>query len=337
MSEPYPLVFEPMLLEKVWGGRRLAALGKPLPEGALIGESWEVADLGTTAQSGGGGGARRSVIASGPLAGKTIQAAMRQWGDGMLGAAQPAADGGFPLLVKFIDARQHLSVQVHPTHAYALSHPGATLKTECWYVLSAETGERGEEPVIFKGFKAGVTMDDYRNAIAAGTVPELLNAVPAIPGEMHDLPSGTIHALGAGVTVAEVQTPSDTTFRVFDWIHRYNRPARELHIAEALESTLFEEPPLTVSAAADGDLVRNGHYTVRQLRAHCEEKPVAAPGRCAVLMVTQTMGAALASRSGKFAEMALDAGKTVLVPAGCVGDAVLRGGPGTRALVVEAV
>lgn len=337
MSEPYPLVFQPMLLEKVWGGRRLASLGKSLPEGALIGESWEVADLSTTAESGGGGGPRRSVIAGGALAGKTIQAAMRQWGGGMLGSSHPADDGGFPLLVKFIDARQHLSVQVHPTPEFAASHTGSTLKTECWYVLAAETGERGEEPVIFKGFKPGVTMEDYRASIAAGTVPELLNAVPAIPGEMHDLPSGTIHALGAGVMVAEVQTPSDTTFRVFDWIHRYNRPARELHVAEALESTLFEEPPASMSVSGDGDLVRNGRYSVRQLKAHCEEKPVAGADRCSVLVVLQTMGASLASKAGRFAEIALDAGRTVLIPAACAGDVVLRGGPGTKALVVEAV
>lgn len=335
MSEPYPLVFQPMLLEKVWGGRRLGALGKPIGDGKQIGESWEVADLGTTSESGAGGGARRSVIANGALAGKTIHAALRQWNEALLGLAMPAADGGFPLLIKYLDARQHLSVQVHPTPDFAAANPGAALKTECWYVLAAETGERGEEPVIFKGFKPGVTAEEYREAIASGRVPELLNAVPAVPGEMHDLPSGTIHALGAGVLVAEVQTPSDTTFRVFDWIQRYNRPARELHVREALESTLFDEPPAARSVTGDGELVRNGHYRVRQLSAHCEEKPITGPGVCSVLMVTQTMGASLASKGGRFAELPLDAGKTVLVPAACAEDVVLRGGPGTRALVVE--
>ncbi len=337
MSEPYPLVFQPMLLEKVWGGRRLASLGKPIEDGKLVGESWEVADLGTTSESGAGGGARRSVIANGALAGKTIHAAMRQWGEGLLGHAKVAAGGGFPLLIKLVDARQHLSVQVHPTAAFSSAHSDAVMKTECWYVLGAETGERGEQPEIFKGFKPGVTMEDYREAIASGHVPELLNAVPAVVGEMHDLPSGTIHALGAGVMVAEVQTPSDTTFRVFDWIHRYNRPARELHVREALESTLFEEPPEATSVTGDGELVSNAHYRVRQLSAHCEEKRVAEPGVCSVVMVVQTMGASLASRSNAFAEIPMDAGKTVLVPAGCAEDVVLRGGPGTRALVVEAV
>ena len=337
MIEPYPLVFQPMLLEKVWGGRRLGAMGKPIEDGKLIGESWEVADLGATAESGGGGGARRSVIDNGALAGKTLHAALRQWNEQLLGLAQPAADGGFPLLIKYLDARQHLSVQVHPTPAFADANPGAALKTECWYVLAAEKGERGEDPVIFKGFKAGVTMDDFREAIAAGTVPELLNSVPAVPGEMHEIPSGTVHALGAGVLVAEVQTPSDTTFRVFDWIQRYNRPARELHVREALESTLFEEAPAATSVEGDGELLKNGYFAVRQLRAHCEEKAFAKASTCSVLMVAQTMGASLASRSGAFTELPLDAGKTVVIPAVCAEDVVLRGGPGTRALVIEAV
>ena len=337
MSDAYPLTFEPMLLEKVWGGRKLAGFGKKLPGDVNVGESWEITDLGSTAPSGAGGGARRSVIANGPLAGKTIHAAMTQWGPDLLGSAKPTAADGFPLLVKLLDAREHLSVQVHPSPVYAAAHADATPKTECWFVLAAERGERGEEPVIFKGFKPGVTEEQYREAIGAGTVPELLNAVPAVVGEMHDLPTGTIHALGAGVVVAEVQTPSDTTFRVFDWIAKYNRPVRELHIEEALESTLFEDPPAAVGAAGDGVLVNKETFCVRQLTAHCEEKVIVEPGVCAAVMMLQTMGASLASKSDAFGEITMDPGTTVLVPAACAEDVVLRGGPGTRALVVDLV
>ncbi|HED53462.1 MAG TPA: mannose-6-phosphate isomerase [Phycisphaerales bacterium] len=332
-TEPYPLEFEPILLPKVWGGRRLSALGKALPEGENIGESWEIADLASTDPTGAGGQAKRSVIANGPLSGKTLHAAMNAWGPALLGPAKAATDGGFPLLVKFLDAREHLSVQVHPSPVYAKDHPQANLKSECWYVLSAETGERGEQPVVFKGFKPGVTEQDYREAIGQGRVPELLNAVPAVVGEMHDLPSGTIHALGAGVLVAEVQTPSDTTFRVFDWIAKYNRPVRGLHIEQALESTLFEDPPPATSG--EGVLVQNEYFSVRQILAHCEEKPIAEPGRCTAMMMLETMGATLASRSEKFGEITMEPGKTVLVPAACVEDVVLRGGPGTKALAVE--
>ncbi len=208
-AEPYVLTFEPILKEKVWGGRRLGGLGKALPAGAMVGESWEVADLASTSEGGGGGGAARSVIREGALAGRTLHDAMRLWSPWLM------ADGGFPLLVKFLDAREHLSVQVHPSPEYARAHPDAHLKTECWYVMEAVPGS-----VIYKGVKPGVTRERFEAALRAGRgegVVELLDAVPAIVGECHNLPSGTVHALGAGVLVAEVQTPSDTTFRVYYW------------------------------------------------------------------------------------------------------------------------
>lgn len=337
MNEPYPLLFEPMLLEKVWGGRRLASYGKDLPDGAMIGESWEIADLSRTAASGGGGGARRSVIANGELKRKTLHAAMRQWGSGLMGAASVPEGECFPLLMKLLDARQHLSVQVHPSPEFARTHPDAHVKSECWYVLAAETGERGEAPVIFKGFKPGVTEQDYREAIERQRVPEVLDSVPAVVGEMHDLPTGTIHALGAGVLVAEVQNPSDTTFRVFDWIEKYNRPARELHIEEALSSTLFEDPPMASPAGTKGTLVEKESFRVRMLPAHCEEKAVTRAGTCAAVLMLQTMGASLASRSDAFDEITMEPGQSVLVPAACAEDVLLRGGPGTRALVVDVI
>lgn len=128
MTAPYPLVFEPALMSKVWGGDRLSAFGKRISAGATIGESWEVADLGSTSASGAGGGGVRSVIANGPLRGKTLHDAIDLWGGDLLGDAKPAAGGGFPLLVKFLDARENLSVQVHPSPAYAAANPGANLK-----------------------------------------------------------------------------------------------------------------------------------------------------------------------------------------------------------------
>jgi hypothetical protein len=139
-------VFEPILLEKVWGGRRLERYGKKLPPGKLIGESWEVADLPATSESGAGGGPARSVIANGALAGRTLHDALELWGEGLLGPKPPWPGGAYPLLVKFLDARENLSVQVHPSPAYAAAHPGAHLKTECWYVLQAGIAEPHEIP-----------------------------------------------------------------------------------------------------------------------------------------------------------------------------------------------
>jgi mannose-6-phosphate isomerase len=325
MHTPCPLVLTPILKPKVWGGRRLEALGKALPPGEAIGESWELADLGSTSASGGGGDAARSVVASGPLAGKTLHDAMGLWGADLLGDAKPTAAGDFPLLVKYLDAREHLSVQVHPSPTYASAHAGAHLKTESWYVVAAEPGAE-----LFIGFKPGVTKDDLSQAIAEGTVPGIMRAVPAMVGACHTLPSGTVHALGAGVLVAEVQTPSDTTYRVYDWTKEYDRPERELHIGQALACADFGEPPAPVMASGERSVVaQTDFYTMESVWAHCKGVAVGGQGPV-VVMVTRTMGAAVASRSDLWPEVTLAAGQTCVIPAACAADAVLRCGPDTQ-------
>ena len=242
MADPtlpiYPLTFKPIYKEKVWGGRTLEKLGRTLPgdSNTLIGESWELADLAQTSVSGGGGGAERSVIANGPLAGKTLADAIREAGADLLGGLTLTPDGGFPILLKFLDARQHLSVQVHPSPAYAEKHSDAFLKSEAWYILAAEL-----DAVIYKGVKPGVTPQQFREAIEQNRVEPLLITVPVKPGDCHYLPSGTCHALGEGVLVAEVQTPSDTTFRVYDW----GRTGRELHVDQAIECIDFGPPDVS--------------------------------------------------------------------------------------------
>lgn len=332
MHTPCPLVLTPILKPKVWGGRRLAALGKGLAPGEAVGESWEVADLGATSASGGGGDAARSVVASGPLAGKTLHDAMGMWGVGLLGDASQTASGDFPLLVKYLDAREHLSVQVHPSPAYAAANPGAHLKTESWYIVAAEPGAE-----LFIGLKPGVTRDDLARAITEGTVPALMRSRPAIPGECHTLPSGTVHALGAGVLVAEVQTPSDTTYRLYDWTREYDRPLRELHIEQALACASFEEPPAAMAASGERSVVaRTEFYTMEVVRAHCKAVAVGGAGPV-VLMVTRSMGAGIASRTNAWAEVALTAGQTCVIPAACAADAVLRCGPDTEMVLARVV
>ncbi|MFK7788480.1 MAG: type I phosphomannose isomerase catalytic subunit, partial [Phycisphaeraceae bacterium] len=201
----YPLAFEPIYKEKVWGGRSFETLGRTLPGevNSAIGESWEIADLATTSASGGGGNAEYSAIANGPLKGQSIRQLMQQFGDALLGEGiTPADDGGFPLLIKFLDAKENLSVQVHPSPQYAADHDDAFLKSEAWTIIHAEPGA-----VIYKGLAPGTTPEQLRAAIQANTdaaVVPLLNAIPAKQGDCHYLPSGTLHALGAGVLVAEV-------------------------------------------------------------------------------------------------------------------------------------
>jgi len=234
MTQPaYPLLFEPIYKEKVWGGRAMLNLGRDLPPGD-IGESWELADLATTSASGGGGGVEYSAVANGPWQGQTFHDLLQAYGRTLLGDLPLNEFGQFPLLVKFLDAHADLSVQVHPSAAYAATHPDAFLKSEAWYILDRTPGS-----CIYKGIVQGTTPQQFREAIKDNTVEELMIKVPVEPGDCHYLPSGTCHALGAGVLAAEVQTPSDTTFRVYDW----GRTGRELHIEEALACIDFGPPP----------------------------------------------------------------------------------------------
>lgn len=313
MSDCYPLVFRPLLFSKVWGGDRLARFGKDVAPGGTIGESWEIADLASTASSGAGGGAQRSVIANGPLAGSTLHDAMLAWPNAMLGARHSAA-ASFPLLVKFLDAAQNLSVQVHPSPAYARAHPDAHLKTEAWFIMDAAPGS-----VIYKGVKQGVTRDLFQRAIAAGKVAECLISVPARVGECHNLPSGTCHALGAGVLVAEVQTPSDTTFRVYDW----GRPGRELHIAPSLDCIHWGTAPDAVTlvnpSGGFGATLTTEFFVLRHLTLlNAVRQRIPADSICTILMVLAGAGS-LHREGGAFPAMALSAGMTVLVPAALAG------------------
>lgn len=237
-SPPYPLKFKPIYKEKVWGGRTLGKLGRSLPGGedVPIGEAWELTDLGQTSISGGGGGAERSEIANGPLKGGSLHDVPDAW----LGRLKRTADGDFPLLVKYLNSRENLSVQVHPSETYAAAHADAHLKSEAWYIVEADPGS-----VIYKGIRDGVTPEAFREAIESNDpdkVTDLLIAVPVKAGDCHYLPSGTCHALGAGLVVAEVQTPSDTTFRVFDW----GRTNRELHIEQAMACITFGPPDVGI-------------------------------------------------------------------------------------------
>jgi mannose-6-phosphate isomerase len=240
----YPLKFQPRLLEKMWGGRKLETLlGKRLPPSKPIGESWELYDFppGVIDQS---GEWVSSVVANGPLAGRTLHELIGDFGTALHGDVPLIGpEGQFPILIKFLDARENLSVQVHPDAAYAAANPGTYLKTEAWYIIDAEAGS-----MIYKGLKVGVDRARLRHALATDGVEEMLNKIAAKAGHHVFLPSGTVHALGGGILLAEIQTPSDTTFRLFDFnrIDPASGQGRRLHISEALDCIDFDpqrEPP----------------------------------------------------------------------------------------------
>ncbi|HWB20687.1 MAG TPA: type I phosphomannose isomerase catalytic subunit, partial [Phycisphaerales bacterium] len=181
--KPHALLFEPLLKERVWGGTLLSRFGKSVPASKTIGESWELADLPDSIPDG------RSRISNGPLAGLTLREAIAAHGEMIMGKAKLTGEGGFPLLIKLLDARENLSVQVHPTARYAAEHPGSHLKSEAWYIMHAEPGS-----VIYNGFNGGVTRESFAEHLRSGDIRKDLRAVPAVAGDCHYLPSGTCHA-----------------------------------------------------------------------------------------------------------------------------------------------
>jgi mannose-6-phosphate isomerase len=254
----YPLKFVPRFVEKIWGGRKFQTiLGKSLPKGQ-IGESWELYDFpsGIVDKSGEWSSAP---VANGPLAGKTLHDLVKQYGRDLYGDVALVNGEQFPILIKFLDAREDLSVQVHPDEAYCKTHPGANLKTEAWYIMQHEPGSR-----ILKGLMPGVTRDAFEKAIADGTVESMIKSIQVKDGECYFLPSGTIHALGAGILVAEVQTPSDTTFRVYDFkrVDPSTGAERTLHVHQALETINFSGKPEAPQARSH---TASMHTTVTQL------------------------------------------------------------------------
>jgi mannose-6-phosphate isomerase len=222
----YPLTFQPIFKERVWGGRRLAELyGKALPPGARVGESWEISDRpGDT-----------SVIANGPLAGKDLRWLMENHAPDLLGDARPF-NGHFPLLVKILDAHETLSLQVHPSAAKA-AQLGGEPKTELWHITAA-----APDAELFVGLKHGVTRAEFERRIQDRTVAECFHRLPVRAGDSMFLPSGRVHALGAGIVLFEIQQNSDTTYRVFDWNRAgLDGKPRELHLAQSLASIDFDD------------------------------------------------------------------------------------------------
>jgi len=218
----YPLQFSPVYFKKVWGDRRLETLmDRPLPPGQPIGESWEISDHPHG----------ESIVINGPLRGTSLHDLLRRDPDGLLGAYVRARFGDtFPLLVKYLDANDRLSVQVHPDDAYALAHEGERGKTEMWYVLHADPGA-----AIIAGLREGVTKDEFIRALAAGDPTALLHHLPVKTGETILIPAGRIHTLLPGLLVLEIQENSDTTYRLYDWgrVGLDGKP-RELHVEKAL-------------------------------------------------------------------------------------------------------
>ena len=225
----YPLEFQPVLKDYPWGGRAIGTrLGRSVPAGPVA-ESWEI-----SAHPSG-----PTPVRNGHFQGRDLAWLQRRFGESLVGRVNRQAldRGAFPLLIKLLDAREWLSVQVHPDDDYATTHENDLGKTEMWVVLAAEAGAE-----ILLGFQSGVEAEDFRRALERGEVEGCLHRTPARPGDVFFVSPGTIHAIGPGVLLAEIQQSSNVTYRVYDW----NRvPERALHIDHSLAVLDFEATELS--------------------------------------------------------------------------------------------
>jgi len=276
----YPLKFEPIYKQRIWGGQKLRQVfNKDIPPFEKIGESWELADLPDD----------KSLIINGQWQGQTLASIIKKYPKEIIGDENFSSP--FPLLIKFLDAEDVLSVQVHPDAQTCQKMSTGRPKSECWYIVSAAAGA-----VIYKGLKEGVTKKQFTQAIRQANVAELLQKVPVKPGQCHFLPAGTVHATGAGLLVAEIQTPSDTTYRVFDW-NRVDQAgkARQLHIEQALESIHFDSSGDNLSVTTMGRLVDCEHFKVDKGHQAKDGEVLLSPGRFKVLIILTGFGTILAA------------------------------------------
>ncbi|MBA4321614.1 MAG: mannose-6-phosphate isomerase [Odoribacter sp.] len=224
MTELYPIKFEPLLKNKIWGGNSLVRnYGKKADQSRLIGESWEVSAVSDNL----------SVISNGFLAGNNIEEIIEVYMGDITGEAVFEKYGNeFPLLIKLIEAKQDLSVQVHPDDKIAGERHNAQGKTEMWYILEA-----GKSSKIYTGFTHPVTKDIFITALSEGNITSLLNAESIEPGDVFFTPAGRIHAIGADSVLVEIQQTSDVTYRIYDWNRKDgNGKSRDLHIDLALDA-----------------------------------------------------------------------------------------------------
>ena len=219
----YPLKFNPIYKERLWGGEKLRTVLKKAVKGDRIGESWEISGVPGDV----------SVVCNGPLKGRNLNELIEADPEALLGKSVLERFGKeFPILIKFIDAARDLSIQVHPDDTLARQRHNSFGKTEMWYIMDADPGSQ-----LIIGFEEDTTPRKYREALDAGALTKLLHYQPVAAGEGYFINSGKIHAIGAGILLAEIQQTSDITYRVFDFNRKdADGKLRELHTELAVDA-----------------------------------------------------------------------------------------------------
>ena len=243
-----PISFEPIFMERIWGGRRLQSeFGKTLPPETRIGEAWEISDRP----------AAQSVVRSGPLRGKTLHDLWLTEREQIFGDVPASAR--FPLLIKLLDAREKLSLQVHPPEEVA-NKLGSDAKTEFWYIAAADEGAE-----LYVGLRSATSPDEFKTALQHGRAADYVHTIGVKSGDAMFLPSGRFHAIGGGNLIVEIQQNSDTTYRVFDWNRRdeTGKP-RQLHIDQALQCIDFADCRPELVKPQGETLVRHELFEVQK-------------------------------------------------------------------------
>lgn len=319
-----PLRLQPLFKQRPWGGRRLAEQWhKPTQDSSGWAESWEVVDLGDD----------QSRVLGGPFDGCLLHDLVSEHADELLG--RHTACEQFPLLFKFLDAAETLSVQVHPSDEQAATlAPGQHGKSEAWVILSAASNSR-----LSVGLKPGVDQQTLERHLAAGTVEQCLHSIPARVGDVISVPAGTVHAIGAGVALAEIQQPSDVTFRLFDWNRRApDGRLRLLHVEQALQCIDFSLGPvsplaprqLATNEGLSEELIQTEHFVWRRHTLTATRRQLPEEDCCRILSLIEGR-VQVVSASGP---ESLAAGESLLIPASC-GPVVID--PTSGAVLLEAL
>lgn len=285
-----PLTFEPIFMERVWGGRRLESeFGKKLPTQKVIGESWEIVDRPEA----------QSIVRNGPMRGKTLHELWTQNRNEIFGDVHDTPR--FPLLLKVLDAHDKLSLQVHPPEEVA-RRLGGESKTEFWYIAATDLGAE-----LYLGFREAITREQFEKALHDGTAADHVHKIRVRAGDAAFLPAGRLHAVGAGILLIEIQQNSDTTYRVFDWNRMDDKgKPRQLHINQALPCIDFNDVhPRLVQP--QGELFLHDDLFEIQKWSLDSSREIAARGRFAIVCCL--------TGSVRCADVDLGPGESFLVPA----------------------
>jgi mannose-6-phosphate isomerase len=325
--EMYPLLFEPALHARVWGGRQLQTrLGKQPTTDEPIGESWEIY--------------YQNRIANGPHRGKTLGELIQAYPEAVVGT--PDADPEFPLLIKFLDSREWLSVQVHPDDALAAQLEGQPRgKTECWYIIDAVPGAK-----LIYGLDQALDAETFRKAIEEGRTKDVLQYVPVKAGDFIYVPAGAIHALGPGILLYELQQTSDTTYRVYDW----DRPGldgkpRPLHIDKSIISSHYDvrpaaQMPYTTETTKEGyaiaRLIKSPYFVLDKLGFNAHYRYYDMVGQRNVHILSVLSGKIIVrDMQDMYKPVTVETGQSMLIPARISGEYVVTT-EGTEAEVLRA-